>query len=752
MAGRSHKTKSIEQETSELRRELLDHDYRYYVLSEPTISDVEYDAMMKRLRELEAERPDLVTPDSPTQRVSGQVATGFEQYFHRRPMLSLDNSYSIEDLREWAGRCERLAGGRAFDYVAELKVDGLSISLIYEDGLLVRAVTRGDGVRGEVVTGNAKTIRSAPLRIKDERESGRVGERESGRVGERESGGAGERESGRAGERESGRAGEREKKNRLLSQFDSSVKEVEVRGEVYLPREVFERINRERGEAELPLFANPRNAASGAMRQLDPKIVADRRLDIYCYQLLFDGEPAFSTHWEALEWMALHGFKVNRHRCYCKTIDDVIAFCEEWSERRDGLNYEIDGVVVKVNQVAVQEELGTTAKSPRWAIAYKYPARQVSTRLLDVLYQVGRTGAITPVAALEPVLLAGTTVSRASMHNSEEMKRLGVMRGDWVFIEKSGEIIPQVVKVITERRTGEETELEFPTNCPVCETNLVKPEGEAVTRCPNPDCPAKMREGLLHFASRRAMRIEGLGVALVEQLTSPRTKRGKKGEMVTDADGQPVMLPPLVRDAADLYHLAERRDELIALDRMGAKSADNLLQQIEASKEAGLARLIYALGIRHIGERTATILANHYGSMEKLSSATREELSNIYEIGEVVAASIHDWFRQPRNQKLLMRLAEAVVRMETASARGAQASRVFEGKTFVLTGTMPTMRRDEAKDYIEIRGGRVSGSVSKKTDYVVAGDDPGSKMTKALELNVPVINEEQLLKLGGSKS
>jgi len=708
MSGRSHKTKSIEQEIADLRREILDHDHRYYTLSEPVISDVEYDALMRRLREMESERPDLITPDSPTQRVSGQVAEGFEEYFHKRPMLSLDNSYSIDDLRAWAKRCDKLAEGRAFDYVAELKIDGLSISLIYEDGRLARAVTRGDGLRGEVVTGNAKTIRSIPLRIKEDEE----------------------------------------KRKKQPSLLDGSAPEVEARGEVYLPNDVFERINRERGEAELPLFANPRNVASGAMRQLDPKIVADRRLDIFCYQLLFDGAPAFPTHYESLEWMAQRGFKVNPHRRHCQTIEDVVAFCNEWETRRDELSYEIDGVVVKVNQVAVQDELGSTSKSPRWAIAYKFPARQVSTRLLDVIYQVGRTGAVTPVAALEPVLLAGTTVSRASMHNADEMKRLGVMRGDFVFIEKSGEIIPQVVKVVTERRTGEETEFEFPTCCPVCETKLVKPEGEAVTRCPNPDCPARLREGLLHFSSRRAMRIEGLGWALVEQLASPRIKRDKKGVAVTDEKDQPMTLPPLVHGFADLYGLAERRDELIALERMGAKSADNLLQQIESSKESGLARLVYALGIRHVGERTATILANHYGSVERLSAATNEELANIHEIGAVVASSVYEWFQSSRNRKLIKRLAEAGVKMETASAGGQQAPRVFEGKIFVLTGTLPTMKRDDAKAYIEARGGRVSGSVSKKTDFVVAGAEAGSKLDKARELGVEIINEVELLKLG----
>ncbi|MCI0338605.1 MAG: NAD-dependent DNA ligase LigA [Acidobacteria bacterium] len=715
MAEKSRKVKSIEREIAELRREILDHDDRYYVLNEPIISDAEYDALMKRLQELEERRPDLITDDSPTQRVSGQPAAGFEEYLHKRPMLSLDNSYSIDDLRDWARRCEKLAGGRNFDYVTELKIDGLSMSLIYEGGRLVRAVTRGDGFRGEVVSNNARTIRSVPLRIKQERESGR--------------------------------AGERGKKGPSPSDT-SSVKEIEVRGEVFLPNEVFQQTNRERAEQELPLFANPRNAAAGAMRQLDAKIVAERRLDIFCYQLLFDGNPAFNSHFKSLEWMAKHGFKVNPHRRECRSIDEVVAYCEEWGEKRDDLNYEIDGVVVKVNQVAIQDELGSTSKSPRWAIAYKFPARQASTQLLDVIYQVGRTGAVTPVAVLEPVQLAGTTVSRASMHNADEMRRLGVMRLDWVFIEKSGEIIPQVIKVITERRTGKETEFKFPAHCPVCETKLVKPEGEAVTRCPNPDCPAKLREGLLHFAARRAMRIEGLGVALTDQLTSPRVKRDKKGQVVSGENGEPLQLPPLVRSIADLYTLAENRDELIALERMGTKSADNLLAQIETSKEAGLARLIYGLGIRHVGERTAAIIANHFGSMERLSTASAEELSKIHEIGEVVAASIYEWFQERRHQRLIKRLAQAGVKMEMTRAGGEQVSRVFEGKLFVLTGTLPTLKRDDARAFIEARGGRVSGSVSKKTDFLVAGEEAGSKLTRAQELGISIIDEATLLKIG----
>ena len=670
--------KRAKQEIADLRAEILDSDYRYYVLNEPIIADVEYDAKLRRLRDLEEQHPELITPDSPTQRVSGAPAEGFEEYFHKRPMLSLDNSYNIDELREWARRCEKLAEGRRFDYITELKIDGLSISLIYEQGLLVRGVTRGDGFRGEVVTSNVRTIRSVPLRINEKA----FGTKAAG--------------------------------------------EIEVRGEVYLPREVFEKINREREEQELPAFANPRNAAAGTMRQLDARIVAERQLNIFCYQLLFDGAPAMATHNQALEAMERAGFKLNPHRQACRTIEEVIDFCDKWDERRDRLNYEIDGVVVKVNQTAVQEELGSTSKSPRWAIAYKYPARQVSTQLLDVMFSVGRTGAVTPIAMLEPVQLAGTTVARASMHNADEMKRLGVMKGDWVFIEKSGEIIPQVIKVITERRTGKETHFEFPTRCPICGTKLVKQGTEVVTRCSNEDCPAKLRGGLLHFAQRRAMRIDGLGDALAAQLTAP---------------------PALVRDVSDLYMLGKRREELIALERMGAKSADKLLAQIEDSKRAGLARLLYGLGILHVGERTATILANHFGSMDRLASAEVEDLARVYEIGEVVAKSVADWFREGRNRKLIERLAEAGVTMKLARS-SEEVPRVFEGKQFVLTGTLPAMKREDAKSYIELRGGRVTGSVTKKTDYVVAGEEAGTKLTRAQELGVKVIDEGELLALG----
>ncbi len=714
----------VEEEVAQLRRAINDHDYRYYVLNAPIVADVEYDTLLKRLRELEVAHPDLVTSDSPTQRVSGQPAEGFAEYFHKRPMLSLDNSYSIDDLREWAKRCEKLAGGRPFDYVAELKIDGLSISLIYENSVLTHGATRGDGVRGEAVTSNVRTIRSIPLRIKANTQAG---------------------------------AKEKEPKTQV-SLFEANDKlpisrEIEVRGEVYLPHESFQQMNRERAEQGLPTYANPRNAASGTIRQLDANVVAERKLDIFCYQLFFTGDEAFPTHNQSLQWMESAGFKVNPHHRLCKTIDDLIAFCNEWETKRDDLNYETDGIVIKVNQTAVRDEIGVTSKSPRWAIAYKFPARQISTRLIDVIYQVGRTGAITPVAVFEPVSLAGTTIVRASLHNADEMKRLGIKLNDYVFIEKSGEIIPQVIQVITERRTGEEKEIVFPTHCPECRTELVKPAGEAVTRCQKFDCPAKVRERILYFAARRAMRIDGLGEALVQQLTVPRLQRDQKGEVIRDENEQEAFLPPLIHDVSDLYNLVQQRAELIALERMGGKSADNLLAQIEASKQSGLARLLHGLDIRHVGERTAQILAKHFGSIDKLASASVQELANVFEIGGIMAVAIREWFDSEWNRQLLARLKKAGVKMEVSRAEGEQEIvRVFEGKQFVLTGTLPSLKRDEAKAFIEARGGRVNSSVSQKTNFIVAGAEAGSKLDRAQELGITILTEAKLLELGQATS
>lgn len=661
---------TIEREIEHLREEIRRHEELYYVYDNPEISDVDYDRLLSRLQALEAAHPQLVAPDSPTQRVGGRPAEGFEEYVHRRPMLSLDNSYNIDDLRAFDERCRRLADGRAIEYVAELKIDGLSISLHYDDGVLVRGVTRGDGRRGEDVTQNARTIRSIPLKLKtDERRAGR---------------------------------------------------EIEVRGEAYLPRNVFEKINAEREEAGAARFANPRNAAAGTIRQLDPQIVAARRLDMFAYDLITGERKPFATHWDALDWLDRAGFRVNPNRALCASIDEVIDYCNQMEIKRDELGYEIDGVVVKVNSTALQDEFGATTKAPRWAIAYKYPARQATTQVLSIVVQVGRTGALTPVANLAPVLLAGTTVARATLHNEDEIKRLDVREGDWVLIEKSGEVIPKVIKVVESRRTGAEKKFRMPKACPVCGGVISRPEGEVVARCVAADCAAQLKARLLHYASRRAMRIEGLGEALVEQLVERK----------------------MVRDVGDLYEL--KLEAVVALERMAEKSASNLLAQIEASKARELSNLVYGLGIRHVGERTAGILARQFRSLERLAAATVEELDAIHEIGLTVAESARDWFDDAGNVALCRRLAEAGVRTELDGGAAETHDEAFAGKQFVLTGKMETWSRDEARALIEARGGRVTSTVSKKTDYVVAGDDAGSKLDKAQALGLRVIDEAAL--------
>jgi DNA ligase (NAD+) len=667
--------KSIEADIKKLREEVLRHEELYYVHDRPEISDVEYDALVERLRALEEEHPEFRAPDSPTLRVGGRPAEGFEEYVHRRPMLSLDNSYNIEDLRAFDERCRRLADGRPFEYVAELKIDGLSLSIHYEGGVLVRGVTRGDGRVGEDVTQNVRTIRSVPLRLK-----------------------------GAA-------AGEAE---------------VEVRGEAYLSRTAFERINAEREEAEEAKFANPRNAAAGTIRQLDPKVVARRRLDLFAYDVLRGERKAFATHWEALEWLAAAGFTVNQLRAKCPDIEGVVEFCNRMEAERDRLEYEIDGVVVKVNSTALQDEFGATAKAPRWAIAYKYPARQATTQVESIVVQVGRTGALTPVANLTPVQLAGTTVARATLHNEDEIKRLDVREGDWVNIEKSGEIIPKVLSVVKSRRPRGTKPYVFPTSCPVCGGVVSRPEGEVVSRCVAADCPAQLKGKLLHYASRRAMRIEGLGDALAEQFVQQK----------------------MVRDVADLYALGQ--EEVAGLERMAEKSASNLLAQIEASKARDLPQLVYGLGIRHVGERTAAILARHFRSLEAIRTATVEQLDDIHEIGLTVAESVRDWFDDEGNRQLCERLRAAGVRTEiaTGGVGGADAG-AFAGKQFVLTGRLETLTRDEARALIEARGGRVTSTVSKKTDYVVAGEEAGSKLEKAQALGLKVIDEAALRALLG---
>jgi DNA ligase (NAD+) len=735
------KTERAHDEIAHLREVLRYHDERYYVHSDPDISDYEYDQLMIRLRELEEANPELITSDSPTQRVAGRPAEGFERYVHRRPMLSLDNTYSYDDLREWDRRARRGVGRDQIEYVAELKIDGLSISAIYEGELLVRGVTRGDGIFGEDVTQNVRAIRSLPLRVRPE--AFRPAEPEKQAKPRKQKGAARVKNSSQVPLFSAAEPGAN------FSGAIAAPQEIEVRGEVYLPNEEFRRINAERAEAGLPLFANPRNAASGTMKSLDARVAAERKLGVFCYDLLFDGRKPFASHWQALEWLLRAGFKVNTLRCLCSSIEEVIVSCERWRALRDELGYEIDGVVVKVNSTALQEELGSTSKAPRWAVAYKYPARQATTRLYDITVQVGRVGTLTPVAELEPVLLAGTTVSRASLHNEDQIKRLGVMIGDYVLIEKSGEIIPQVVKVIESRREGREAEMrEFvmPHNCPACGEEVVRTPGEVAWRCVNSACPAKIKAGLKQFASRRAMRIEGLGEALIDQLISARVQKDKDNEPLLDASGAQVTLPPLVGDFADLYHLESRRDELIALERMGEKSADNLLRQIDESRANDLSRLIYALGIRHVGERTAHILADQFDSIDELMSAGEDRLAEIFEIGPVLAASVAEWFREPRNIELIERLKKAGVNTIRKQQRAAE-SRDLEGKQFVLTGRLTQFTRDEARQMIERRGGRVTSSVTKKTDFLVAGEDPGSKLARATELGVKVLDEKGLLDL-----
>lgn len=656
---------NVKIEIENLRAEIERHNELYYQKSAPEIADAEFDALLARLKKLEEENPQFITPDSPTQRVGGR-AEGFQPFRHLVPMMSLDNSYSLEDLRKFDERCQRLADGRDFDYVAELKIDGLSVSLHYQSGILFAGATRGDGVIGDDVLNNVKTIRTIPLGLKN-----------------------------------------------------AFAERIEVRGEVFMARSVFEEINSELEMQGEKTYANPRNFASGTLRQLDSSIVASRRLDMFPYDVLSGNQKAFATHWENFEWLEKNGFNVNPNRRLCENIEEVIEFCNEMLEKRDSFDYEIDGVVVKVNSTALQDEFGATTKAPRWAIAYKYPAMQATTQLEEIHVQVGRTGALTPVAYLKPVLLAGTTVSRASLHNEDEIKRLNLKLGDHVLIEKSGEIIPQVLQVIESRRTGDERDYEFPKNCPVCQTPVVRPEGEAVTRCPNEVCPAKVKARIGYFAMRKAMDIEGLGDVLIEKLVDSSR----------------------VKTVADIYDLTI--EELAEMERMAEKSATNLINQIEASKERGLQRLLFGLDIRHVGERYSKILANHYRSIDKLAEASVEELDDIHEIGLTVAVSVHNFFQNPRSRETIERLKAAGVKTEIDGGAAGELDENFAGKTFVLTGKLEQFTRDEASRIIESKGGRVSSSVSKKTDYVVAGSEAGSKLTKAESLGVKVLSEDE---------
>ncbi len=652
-----------------LREEIVYHEKKYYVDNDPQISDYEFDLLVRELKDLEALYPDLITPDSPTQRVGEKPVEGFPTVTHALPMLSLDNCYTVEELREFEERIRKLLPGQQISYTAELKIDGLGISILFRDGRFDRAVTRGDGFRGDDVTANVKTIRSLPLKIRERRE-------------------------------------------------------VEVRGEIFLPFDSFQKLNKKQEQEGRPLFANPRNAASGSIRQLDPREVASRNLDAFLYYVFIEGrEP--DSQWEGLQKLKDLGFKINPHSRRCKNLDEVIDFWEEFREKRDSLDYDTDGIVVKVDSAAQRQALGTTAKSPRWAISFKFPARQATTRINDIRVQVGRTGALTPVALLEPVKLSGITITRSTLHNEEEIKRKDIRIGDWVLIERSGDVIPKVVAVMKDRRTGKEKKFKFPDRCPVCRSATFRPEGEAISRCTNPSCPARLRESLLHFASRRAMNIEGLGEALVDQLLAKN----------------------LVRSIPDIYSLS--LEDLVELERMGPKSAQNLLDEIEASKARDLAALLFALGIRHVGERLARTLADRFETLNGLAEATLEELTEVEDVGPTVAESIVFFFRQPENRELIRRLQEAGVNVR--SRRQAAGKRPLEGKSFVITGTLDSFSRDEAKELIESLGGKVLSSVSRQTDYLIVGESPGSKLQKARELGIETLSEEDLLALIGKR-
>ena len=679
MAKSLDSTKEAAKKIEELREKIRYHEHRYFVLDDPEISDAAYDALMNELKAVERENPALVTPDSPTQRVGGRPREGFPKAEHSSPMLSLDNAYNEPELRGWAERVKELAGSARIEYECELKLDGLSMALHYETASgggarFARALTRGDGSTGEEVTANVRTVRSVPLTI----------------------------------------AAAVLKKAGLPSTF-------EVRGEVIMPTRSFERMNEDRERQGLSKFANPRNAAAGAVRNLDPNVTAERRLDFYAYFLLRDGKVFAGQQSHALDSMEEAGFKVNPNRKVVKTVDAVWDFIQAAEQKRETLAYEIDGIVVKVNDTGQWQRLGFTGKAPRWAIAYKYAARTGITEVQDILVQVGRTGKLTPVADLKPVPIGGTTVSRATLHNQDEIERLGLLIGDWVEVERAGDVIPKVTRVVEDRKHPRgKKKFKMPERCPMCGGHVVRAEGEADHRCVNTNCPAKLRESLLHFASRGVMNIEGLGEALVDQLTEKK----------------------LVNNVAEIYKITKA--QLLSLERIGEKSAQNILDEIEKSKKLPLERVIYGLGIRMVGERTAEFLAEHFGSMDKLMKSAEEELVEVNEVGPRIAASIREFFDEPKNLALVEQLRKAGVQFTgQVKQRGTKLS----GLTFVLTGTLPTYSREDMKKLIEDAGGKVSGSVSKKTSFVVAGEEAGSKLDKASELDVKVIDEAEMLRM-----
>ncbi|WP_041963877.1 NAD-dependent DNA ligase LigA [Mesobacillus selenatarsenatis] len=659
---------SAENKAKDLQNLLNQYAYEYYVLDQPSVPDAEYDRLLRELVEIEEQFPELQTPDSPTQRVGGEILTMFNKVQHATPMLSLGNAFDEQDLRDFDRRV-RQGVGDDIAYVCELKIDGLAVSLIYEDGLLVRGATRGDGTTGEDITSNLKTIRSLPIRLKEQ-------------------------------------------------------VSLEVRGEAFMPKKSFEALNKARKEKEEEPFANPRNAAAGSLRQLDPKIAASRNLDVFLYGIANVGDTGIRAHSEGLDYLEKLGFKANKERRKVDSIEGVIEYVNSWVEKRPDLPYDIDGIVIKVDSLDQQAELGTTAKSPRWAIAYKFPAEEVVTTLKDIELSVGRTGVVTPTAILEPVQVAGTTVGRASLHNEDLIREKDIKIGDKVVIKKAGDIIPEVVNVLAEQRTGNEVEFHMPTECPECDSELVRIEGEVALRCINPKCPAQIREGLIHFVSRDAMNIDGLGERVVSQLFAQE----------------------LIKDVADIYKLT--REQLLALERMGEKSVNNLLSAIEATKDNSLEKLLFGLGIRLVGAKAAKTLAQEFDTMDRLMQATKEELTAINEIGDKMADSIVTYFENDEVKELVSELKAVGVNMEYKGPKKVTAENsdsFFAGKTIVLTGKLEQMGRNEAKEKIEALGGNIAGSVSKKTDLVIAGEDAGSKLTKAEGLGIEVWNEERML-------
>ncbi len=673
MVHNSNNHDYILKKIEELREKIRYHNYRYYVLDDPTVADAEYDQLMKELADWETEYPQYINSSSPTQRVGLEPVSEFSKVTHIAPMSSLANAFSSEELRAFDQRIKKLIPQQKLEYVVELKIDGLAVALVYENGIFARGATRGDGITGEEITSNLRTVKTIPLKLFGE-------------------------------------------------EIPSSI---EVYGEVYMKKSDFKRLNEERMKNGESIFANPRNAAAGSVRQLDPRITAQRYLDTFIYRATFPEGNKFNTHMEALNYLKKIGFKVNPHIKLCQGIEEAINYCLQWIEKKEELDYEIDGMVIKVNSLRAREELGSTTRSPRWAIANKFPAQQTTTKICDIIVQVGRTGALTPVAILDPVRISGSVVQRATLHNEDEITRKDIRIGDTVLIQKAGEIIPEVVKVIKEKRTGKEKEFVMPVQCPVCGAKVFRSEGEVVSRCNSLTCTAQVKEGIRHFASRNAMDIEGLGPAIIDQLVEKN----------------------LIKDISDLYFL--KRDDLISLERMAEKSVDNLLNAIKTSKKKSLANSIYGLGIRYVGVHTSEVITRYYSTLDKFIKASLEELIEINEVGPKIAESIILFFKEKENLAIIERLRRAGLNFsqEEEKARKEKVVQILAGKQFVLTGTLKDFTRTQSKEIISELGGRVTGSVSKKTDYVVAGEDPGSKYQKAQKLGVTIINEEEFKKI-----